>query len=246
MSFFTMSQLSGDDPEDEGARLARSSIAAYVSCMKRQGLQRAFYLQDPRQEVVTAAHRRGDPCYQYVSDAILAYAAPLASELARQKGASATFTVDQALLMQRRYSARASFSANGVTFAPDELGMIFESATESAEHDASVAASKQVGEVRAQDVARTAEEMEAHQEAVRSGEVVREPLNFYEDVISPREQRRLEEEAAQRAAARPKLGPTRTRWTVPEPPPSSPPWGLIAAGAVIGVFFVGVLVKGRS
>jgi len=254
VSFLGLGAADPSSPEAVGQRAAAPAISDYVRCLSKGGLERAFYLQDPRQEVVTRAHRLHDPCYPAVSRAILAYVPPLARELARLKGLDVSFTIDQAVLMQRRLVAGAPFDAQGLRFTPDDLKALFESATENAEYDAQLAATTQIGRVRAVDARRTQAEIKSQQEGVRRGEVKRGPITTAE-IVTPEEQRRraaqVDAESAAARAVRGPIGPAYVRGSSRGSSRGSDTnWWLVAGGlGLMGLILLGVSwgrSRGRS
>lgn len=201
--------LAGNPAQDVPVR-AKPQIDAYVECVRRQGLQRAFYLQDPRQENVTEAHRRNDPCYPNLTDAVY-----MSMKVVGKYHLGLDLSdADVARVFQ------ASREGKGVTFgktslSPESVNDFIREARGHVEFPAEAAVSKRVGRVVAQDVESPLKigveewqrRVSEQEKKVQSGELVRGPIKASE-VISPEEQerRRRETRRAAEEAAR-KRGP---------------------------------------
>jgi hypothetical protein len=215
----TMQELAGfgalgANPVAETARVSKPAIDRYVACVKkagRAGLQRAFYVQDPRQEEVTQAHRAQDPCYTNLNDAIYASMKVLAKyHLGHSRMSDAEVEGVFAA-----YKANRGFQLGKQKLDAFNVRSLVEEAVSGVELDAQTQASERVGLVLADEgesplkigytewKRRTDEQVKK----VKAGTLKRAPLKD-EDVVSPEEQKRRAAEAARRAALqRARTGP---------------------------------------
>jgi hypothetical protein len=193
----------GANPAQIIPRKAGPAISRYVSCLKEKGLSKAFYLQDPRQEVVTEAHRRGDACYQQLNPAIYMSV----KEVAKYH---LDYTPSDAQVTELFAAAKAGreITLGGNRLSREDARHMVQTSLGHVEFAAQEAATRDVGRVHAQEVTPSpltigADEynrrLRTHDQGVQAGTTVR--VLRQEDVVSPEEQRRIAARVAAEAAA---------------------------------------------
>jgi hypothetical protein len=198
----------GENSTQATERKARPAIDRYVACLKQNGLAKAFYLQDPRQEHVTGAHRAGDPCYQALTPAI--YIA-VKEEVKGAFGETISDQDVQALFTAQR--ARSAYTLGNARLSAEDVGHLVEGAIADVEAMAQEQASARVGLVHAQEVSpsplevgheEAARRIRAHQQQLDSGSGGR--VITQRDIVTPEQQRvirrRVQAEADAAARAR--------------------------------------------